>query len=298
MKADAWIKANGSAITQALKDDDFDEVTKLVTGAGDYTEAAQAYVNRAQQNIKAMRDLEENSIERKTAPSVEMWEEKINSLPEEVRKFFEPSLKQYKNAAKGWNENTQTWNTGARISANRIEKQMTGLYNNMTNQLASSDFYTNRRIETDRQQKIEELKLQLKTPMGSRYMNDARTLANSTLKRPKEEDIERIAAALYEREQEKYRAQLEYLQQGSEASEEDETPADDGGFSVEVNGTVTTRAMVQEAIEAVGEAETRRKLKNAGLNDNQINDLINEDLNIGSKQTRAKTRRELQQTKS
>jgi hypothetical protein len=76
------------------------------------------------------------------------------------------------------------------------------------------------------------------------------------------------------------------------------TPADDGGFSVEVNGTVTTRAMVQEAIKAVGEAETRRKLKNAGLNDNQINDLINGDLNIGSKQTRAKTRRELQQTKS
>ena len=298
MKADAWIKANGSAITQALKDDDFDEVTKLVTSAGDYTEAAQAYVNRAQQNIKAMRDLEENSIERKTAPSVEMWEEQINSLPEEVRKVFEPSLKAYKNAAKGWNENTQTWNTGARIAANRIEKQMTGLYNNMINQLAVADFSDNRRIARNKQEKIEELKLQLATPMGSRYMNDARTLANSTLKRPKEEDIERIAAALYEREQEKYRAQLEYLQQGSEASEEGDTPADDGGFSVEVNGTVTTRAMVQEAIKAVGEAETRRKLKNAGLNDNQINDLINGDLNIGSKQTRAKTRRELQQTKS
>ena len=298
MAAETWIKANGSAITQALKDDDFDEVTRLVTGAGDYTEAAQAYVNRAQQNIKAMKELEENSIERKTAPSVEMWEEQINSLPEEVRKVFEPSLKAYKNAAKGWNEKTQTWNTGARIAANRIEKQMTGLYNNMINQLAVADFSDNRRIARNKQEKIEELKLQLKTPMGSRYMNDARTLANSTLKRPKEEDIERIAAALYEREQEKYRAQLEYLQQGSEASEEDETPADDSGFSVEVNGTVTTRAMVQEAIKAVGEAETRRKLKNAGLNDNQINDLINGDLNIGSKQTRAKTRRELQQTKS
>ena len=298
MKADAWIKANGSAITQALKDDDFDEVTKLVTSAGDYTEAAQAYVNRAQQNIKAMRDLEENSIERKTAPSVEMWEEQINSLPEEVRKVLEPSLKAYKNAAKGWNENTQTWNTGARIAANRIEKQMTGLYNNMINQLAVSDFSANRRIEADKQKKVEELKLQLATPMGSRYMNDARTLANSTLKRPKEEDIERIAEGLYARDQEKYRAQLEYLQQDSEAIEEGDAPADDGGFSVEVNGTVTTRAMVQEAIEAVGEAETRRKLKNAGLNDNQINDLINGDLNIGSKQTRAKTRRELQQTKS
>jgi hypothetical protein len=298
MKADAWIKANGSAITQALKDDDFDEVTKLVTGAGEYTEAAQAYVNRAQQNIKAMRDLEENSIERKTAPSVEMWEEQINSLPKEVRAVLEPSLKAYKNAAKGWNENTQTWNTGARIAANRIEKQMTGLYNNMMNQLAVSDFSMSRREEAKKAEQIKDLELKLNTKMSTKYINDARIYANSIIKNPDDNDIQRIAESFYARDQEKYRSQLEYLQQGSEASEEDGTPADDGGFSVEVNGTVTTRAMVQEAIKAVGEAETRRKLKNAGLNDNQINDLINGDLNIGSKQTRAKTRRELQQTKS
>jgi hypothetical protein len=298
MKADAWIKANGSAITQALKEDDFDEVTKLVTSAGDYTEAAQAYVNRAQQNIKAMRELEENSIERKTAPSVEMWEEQINSLPEEVRAVLEPSLKAYKNAAKGWNENTQTWNTGARIAANRIEKQMTGLFNNMMNQLAVSDFSMSRREEAKKAEQIKDLELKLNTKMSTKYINDARIYANSIIKNPDDNDIQRIAESFYARDQEVYRSQLEYLQQDSEAIEEEGTPADDGGFSVEVNGTVTTRAMVQEAIKAVGEAETRRKLKNAGLNDNQINDLINGDLNIGSKQTRAKTRRELQQTKS
>jgi hypothetical protein len=293
MKADAWIKANGSAITQALKDDDFDEVTKLVTSAGDYTEAAQAYVNRAQQNIKAMRDLEENSIERKTAPSVEMWEEQINSLPEEVRAVLEPSLKAYKNAAKGWNENTQTWNTGARIAANRIEKQMTGLYNNMINQLAVSDFSANRRIEADKQKKVEELKLQLATPMGSRYISDARIYANSIIKNPDDNDIQRIAESFYARDQERYRAQLEYLQQDSEAIEEEGTPADAGGFSVKVNGNVTTRAMVQEAIAAVGEAETRRKLKTAGLSDGQIQALIGGDFGVGSEEMRAKTNEEL-----
>ena len=293
MEADAWIKSNGSAITQALKEDDFDEVTRLVTSAGDYTEAAQAYVNRAQQNIKAMRDLEENSIERKTAPSVDMWEEQINSLPEEVRKVFEPSLKAYKNAAKGWNENTQTWNTGARIAANRIEKQMTGLYNNMINQLAVSDFSANRRIETNKQTKIEELKLQLATPMGSRYISDARTLANATIKKPTEEDIERIAEGLYTRDQERYRAQLEYLQQDSETIEEGDTEQDDGGFSVKVNGNVTTRAMVQEAIAKVGEAETRRKLKNAGLSAGQIEALIGGDFGVGSEEMRSKTNEEL-----
>ena len=295
MKADAWIKANGSAITQALKDDDFDEVTKLVTSAGEYTEAAQAYVNRAQQNIKALRDLEENSIERKTAPSVEMWEEKINSLPKEISKFFDPSLKQYKNAAKGWNENTQTWNTGARISANRIEKQMTGLYNNMINQLASSDYYASRRIEADKQEKIEELKLKLKTPMGSRYINDARLYANSIIKNPDDDDIKRIAESFYARDQERDRAQLEYLQQGAETIEEEDTPADDGGFSVKVNGNVTTRAMVQEAIAAVGEDETRRKLKTAGLNEDQIEALIGGDFGVftGSEELRTKTNEKL-----
>lgn len=294
MAADAWIKTNGSAITQALKDDDFDEVTKLVTGAGDYTEAAQAYVNRAQQNIKAMRNLEENSIERKTAPSVEMWEEQINSLPEEVREVFEPSLKAYKNAAKGWNENTQTWNTGARIAANRIEKQMTGLYNNMINQIAGADYYASRRIEADNKKQIAELELQLLTPMNTlKYMREARLLANDTIKNPELKDVKKIAAGLYARDQEGYRAQLEYLQQGAEASEEEDTPEGSGGFSVNVNGNVTTRAMVQEAIKARGKAETIRKLKNAGFNEDQINALIEGDSSIGSEETRAKTNQEL-----
>jgi hypothetical protein len=293
MKADAWIKANGSAITQALKDDDFDEVTKLVTSAGDYTEAAQAYVNRAQQNIKAMRELEENSIERKTAPSVEMWEEQINSLPEEVRKVLEPSLKAYKNAAKGWNENTQTWNTGARIAANRIEKQMTGLFNNMMNQLAVSDFSMSLREEAKKAEQIKDLELKLNTKMSSKYINDARIYANSIIKNPDDNDIQRIAESFYARDQEVYRSQLEYLQQDSEAIEEGDAPADDGGFSVKVNGNVTTRAMVQEAIATVGEAETRRKLKNAGLSDGQIQALIGGDFGVGSEEMRAKTNEEL-----
>jgi hypothetical protein len=293
MAAETWIKANGSAITQALKDDDFDEVTRLVTGAGDYTEAAQAYVNRAQQNIKAMRELEENSIERKTAPSVEMWEEQINSLPEEIRKVFEPSLKAYKNAAKGWNENTQTWNTGARNTANRIEKQMSGLFNNMMNQLAVSDFSMSRREEAKKAEQIKDLELKLNTKMSSKYINDARIYANSIIKNPEEEDIQRIAAALYARDQEVYRSQLEYLQQGSKVTEDGDTPADGGGFSVKVNGNVTTRAMVQEAIAAVGEAETRRKLKNAGLSDGQIQALIGGDFGVGSEEMRAKTNEEL-----
>jgi hypothetical protein len=118
--------------------------------------------------------------------------------------------------------------------------------------------------------------------MSTKYINDARIYANSIIKNPDDNDIQRIAESFYARDQEVYRSQLEYLQQDSEAIEEEGTPADDGGFRVEVNGTVTTAAMVQEAIKAVGEAETRRKLKNAGLNDNQINDLINGDLNIGS----------------
>jgi len=294
MEADSWIKTNGSAITQALKDDDFDEVTRLVTGAGDYTEAAQAYVNRAQQNIKTMRELEENSIERKTAPSIDMWEEQINSLPEEVRNIFEPSLKAYKNAAKGWNENTQTWNTGSRIAANRSERQMTGLYNNMINQLAVSDFTSSRRQENKKQEQIKDLELKLNTPMGSQYIGEARTLANATIKKPTQEDIERIAEGLYTRDQERYRAQLEYLQQGSEASEEGDTEQDDsGGFSVNVNGTVTTRAMVQEAVAKVGEAETRRKLRNAGLSDKQIEDLIGRDFDVMSEEARYEANREL-----
>ena len=51
--------------------------------------------------------------------------------------------------------------------------------------------------------------------------------------------------------------------------------------------------MVQEAIAAVGEAETRRKLKTAGLSDGQIQALMGGDFGVGSEEMRAKTNEEL-----
>jgi len=227
MEADAWVKTNGSAITQALKDDDFDEVTRLVTSAGDYTEAAQAYVNRAQQNIKAMNELEEKSIERKTAPSVDMWEEKINTLPEEARKSFVPILKAYKNAAKGWNENTQTWKTGARRAATKLEKDMTGLYRNMINQVAVSDYSMKRREEAKKAEQIKALELKINSPMDSSYVTKGRILASSLLDKKEELTmplILRAAESLYAQDQEMYKSQLSTLNGDPQPEEQSNAP--------------------------------------------------------------------------
>jgi hypothetical protein len=150
-----------------------------------------------------------------------------------------------------------------------------------------------RREEAKKAEQIKDLELKLNTKMSTKYINDARIYANSIIKNPDDNDIQRIAESFYARDQEVYRSQLEYLQQDSEAIEEGDAPADDGGFSVKVNGNVTTRAMVQEAIATVGEAETRRKLKNAGLSDGQIQALMGGDFGVGSEEMRAKTNEEL-----
>jgi len=60
--------------------------------------------------------------------------------------------------------------------------------------------------------------------------------------------------------------------------ETDEQPTggmtDDGGFSVKVNGKVTTAAMVSDAVAAIGESATRARLKAEGVSDQQIEALL------------------------
>jgi len=62
MQADKWVKDNSNSLMQAIQADDYDEVNRIVGNAGDYTQAAQAFVSRVAQNTKSLRELEENSL--------------------------------------------------------------------------------------------------------------------------------------------------------------------------------------------------------------------------------------------
>lgn len=240
IQADKWIANNGASITAALREDNYEEVQALIDKAGPYAASAQAYVARAQQTEAAMRQLQENSIEKKTAPSVDMWEEKINSLPEELQKSFEASFNAYKKIAEdGYNENTKTWDTGARSRANNLEKEMQGLYNNLNNQLAVSEFSAARRETRWKEEKIRELELAMEAPVS---LTEARSLAASTLRKNKTltvEDIQLAQEQLRANRNAGLQAQLDLLREPAEDStggsvtttEEKVRKALDKGFS-------------------------------------------------------------------
>ena len=214
MEAEQWIKSNANSLTQAIQTDDFETVESILGKAGDYSEAAQAFVSRVSQNTKTLRDLEQNSLENKVEPNVDLWQEKIDNLPEEVKGTFEPMLRAYKNVSKGYNENSGTWNTGARLRAKQIEKEMSGLYSNMINQLAVSDFSMKRREEAKKAEQIKDLELKIDVPMDSSYMSRGRTLAASLLGEKEELTmpmIRQAARSLYEQDQALYRSQLATL---------------------------------------------------------------------------------------
>ncbi len=277
MQSQQWLADNSTKISKAIDDNDMDAIESIVQGAGEFSEAAQSYIATSLRNADAMARFEENSMERKIAPSVDYYQEQLDALPEEIQKNFQGTFDAYKEAAeKGWNGSE--WSTGERLRAKQLEKTLQGQLRAVYSQIATSDYFAKRAEEKTKREQIAQLELQIATPMGSDYLTQGRILANSLLQEGEEltqADVERAARSLYQRDQQKYRSQLTSLR--GESAEE-MPMEDDGGFSVKVNGKVTTRAMVQESVEMQGVEKTKSLLKNEGLNDQQINSLLGMDM--------------------
>ena len=166
MEADAWIKDNSSAIIQAIKEEDFDELDNIINGAGEFSGAAQTYASNIISAEKTMQQFEENSMLNKAAPDTSVEEEQISSLPEELQKMVKPSMLKYKKLVEeGWNENTKTWKTGYRVQAEAAQKEVQGLYRNIINQIATSEYFADVKATRDKEETIRELELELEAPV-------------------------------------------------------------------------------------------------------------------------------------
>jgi len=166
MEADAWIKDNSSAITQAIKEEDFDELDNIINGAGEFSGAAQTYASNIISAEKTMQQFEENSMLNKAAPDTSVEEEQISSLPEELQKMVKPSMLKYKKLVEeGWDENTKTWKTGYRVRAEAAQKEVQGLYRNIINQIATSEYFADVKATRDKEETIKELELELEAPV-------------------------------------------------------------------------------------------------------------------------------------
>lgn len=213
MQSQQWLADNSAEISKAIDNNDMDAIESIVQGAGEFSEAAQSFVATSLRNADAMARFEENSIERKIAPSIDYYKDQLEALPEEVRKILQPTFDAYKEASdEGWNGSE--WTTGGRLRAKQLEKDMQSQLRSVYSQVATSEYFAKRREEATKREQIAELKLKIATPMGSDYLVQGRILANSLLDEDEvltQAAVERAARSLYARDQEKYRSQLSSL---------------------------------------------------------------------------------------
>ena len=270
MQAEQWLDSNRGSMLEAIESGNTDQLNTIIEGAGVNTEAAQKFVNISLQSAENMAKFEENSMERKIAPSVDYYTEQVNSLPEEIQDNLKSTLEAYTRVSnEGWDG--KQWNTGARISAKQLEKNLQSQLRAINSQIATSEYFNAKREERAKKEQIKKIEMKLDAPMGSDYIKQGRIMAQSLLKKGEElteNDIMVQATALYERDRRQLIQELASLT-GEEPVEEEE----EGSF-VMIGESRTTPDMVQEAIAQVGEEKTIQRLKESGASKEDIEFLL------------------------
>ena len=150
MKSKEWLTTNSKSIDQAIQTNDMEALETIVQGAGEFSPAAQTYINASLRNAESMAKFEENSIAKTTAPNVDFYTEQVNNLPDEIKKALQPILNAYSEAAEsGWNEKNKTWSSGQLARAKVLERRLQGDIRAFNQQVASAEYAS--RVSQDRE---------------------------------------------------------------------------------------------------------------------------------------------------
>ena len=222
IKEEQWLDTNRGAILEAVQSGDTKALNSVIEGAGEYAEAAQKFANSSLRSAETMAQFEENSIERKMAPSVDYYSEQVDNLPEEIGQNLKTTLAAYKAVSeKGWDG--KQWTAGLRTRAKQLERELKGQLSAINSQIATSEFFDAKREERDTKEKIKKLELKLDAPMSSKYMIEGRRHVNSFFKQEDRTDelALQYATEYYESDRKGWLQELASLT-GEEPVEEDE----------------------------------------------------------------------------
>ena len=222
IKEEQWLDTNRGAILEAVQNGDTKALNSVIEGAGEYAEAAQKFANSSLRSAETMAQFEENSIERKMAPSVDYYSEQVDNLPEEIGQNLKTTLAAYKAVSeKGWDG--KQWTAGLRTRAKQLERELKGQLSAINSQIATSEFFDAKREERDTKEKIKKLELKLDAPMSSKYMIEGRRHVNSFFKQEDRTDelALQYATEYYESDRKGWLQELASLT-GEEPVEEDE----------------------------------------------------------------------------
>ena len=268
IKEEQWLDTNRGAILEAVQSGDTKALNSVIEGAGEYAEAAQKFADSSLRSAETMAQFEENSIERRMAPSVDYYSEQVDNLPEEIGQNLKTTLAAYKAVSeKGWDG--KQWTAGLRTRAKQLERELQGQLRAINSQIATSDYFEAKREERATKEQIKKIEIKLDAPMDSSYIIEGRRHVNSFFKQEDRTDelALRYAREYYERDRRGWLQELASLT-GEEPVEEEE------GSFVMIGESRTTPDMVQEAVAQVGEEKTIQRLKESGASKEDIEFLL------------------------
>jgi hypothetical protein len=278
MKSKEWLTTNSKSIDQAIQTNDMEALETIVQGAGEFSPAAQTYINASLRNAESMAKFEENSIAKTTAPNVDFYTEQVNNLPDEIKKALQPILNAYSEAAEsGWNEKNKTWSSGQLARAKVLERRLQGDIRAFNQQVASAEYASRVSQDRERDKRVREIDLWLETPMGVDYRKDAINEAKNRTERgevPTEEMINEIEIELYEKAKRQKIAERAALLTDPDEPQEEIPVAEE--VSITINGKVTTNYEVQERAKLYGVERTKNALRKTGATEEQISKLFGE----------------------
>ena len=270
IKEEQWLDTNRGAILEAVQNGDTKALNSVIEGAGEYAEAAQKFADSSLRSAETMAQFEENSIERKMAPSVDYYSEQVDNLPEEIGQNLKTTLAAYKAVSeKGWDG--KQWTAGLRTRAKQLERELQGQLRAINSQIATSDYFEAKREERATKEQIKKIEIKLDAPMDSSYIIEGRRHVNSFFKQEDRTDelALRYAREYYERDRRGWLQELASLT-GEEPVEEEEVKENkDSPYRI-INGRKLSLSELKEDVKEFGETEVRRLLKEQGATEEDM----------------------------
>jgi hypothetical protein len=279
MQAGEWMKKNNQRLTEAVLSGDADRVEQIIGEAGEFSAEATAVVERLQTGREVMRKLRTDRVERTRSFNVDQKREYVATLPEEFRPAAEAALTQMAQHEEQYFTNG-TWTEGALARAKALESQFDSLMRSGAANQASAAYGARLSEERETAGQIRRAELAREIPPSPQEIQQVARMITKNEDGPTEEDFRAARATLIQQRNQMVDSQLRILR-GEEVESQVPDMADDGGFTVKApNGRIVTRAMVQDAVTKKDSATVRQNLLNAGLTDEQITVLMNDDEDV------------------
>ena len=192
MQEQEYILSKAKDFNAAIQSGDNDQLQAVLnTVPPEFSAVAQQYITGAVRNNEVMNQFNERSISMKTAPMTDTELQSIvNQLPEKVRAGITAELNAYKEASKGWSDETQwSGNTLAYNKAKQAEKALRDKATRLSERALFSDLTEKSRVAAEERAIIRRAEVDLYKPVTeSARKNRAQQITNQRDGEPTRED--------------------------------------------------------------------------------------------------------------